>query len=319
MKTLWPNRRMLWTIVIAALLAGCGQSLRTPDASAPIPGSAQRSSTSGPLLYVVAGPRNIQILSLPDYTPVASIRDIGDIEGMCADSTGDVWVVNYRHGYPVVDEFAHGGTASIAQIRPAHGWTLTGCAVDPTSGNLAALALNIYGGASVLIWPGAHKGTPLQYPGLCCDPLFAVYDNDGNLYMSGAAGGDDWYLVLGELAKGSTNFTAIKLNRQAYEPGEVQWDGTYVVVATARFRRTPQLYRVQVAGKVGHVVQSVSLDDLGVDSSRAIAFALYGNTAIGRAHRKNETFLAAWQYPGGGKISQSIGDYRNPGSVVVSP
>lgn len=328
MKMLIANHRALCGIVAATFIAGCGQPATTSQVNPQVAGNAQASSSTGPLLYVVREKAHeIVMFSLPDYQPAATIKSLRSISGICADDSGNVWVTNYRRSAFVVDEFAHGGTTVIAELRPPHGWTLNGCAVDPSSGNLAAFGSQAYGGAGILVWAGAQKGTPKEYPGLCCAPTSAVYDNLGNLYISGAAGGDDWYFTFGELPKGSTKFVRVTLDKSTYVPGAVQWDGTYVVVATALSKRThdiPLLYRLQVTGKKARVVQTVEPDELSPDyggywAGSTIVFALYGDTAIGVGKKGDHRFLAAWAYPGGGAIMQTVAPYTDVGGLAVSP
>jgi hypothetical protein len=322
------NRRVLCGIVVAVLLAGCGQSIGTSAVSPQSAGDARATSSAGPLLYVVRkNAHEISMLSLSDYRLVGKIGGFHNVSGICADASGNVWVTNYRHGGFSVDEFAHGGTQVISELRAPKNWHLNGCAVDPTSGNLAAFGSDNYGGAWVLVWPGAQKGKPAQYQALCCAPISAVYDTNGNLYVSGAPGGDDWYLIFGELAKGSAKFVYVKLDKPTYEPGAVQWDGTYVVVATALSKRTrnaPRLYRLQINGKSGHVVQVIEPESLAGDygggwSGSAVLFALYGGTAIGVASTNHERFLAAWAYPNGGAITATVARYGDVGGLAVSP
>jgi hypothetical protein len=319
---------VLGVTVAVAILAGCSgwqQQIPATGASAETGSGLRRNAMAShagePLLYVARAHDAISILSLRDDKAVALIRGYGYAAGVCSDPLGNVWVTNYRHGRFYVDEFAHGGTKAIAHLRAPNGSNLAGCAVDPISGDLAVVGYN-----TILVWSGARDGKPTRYS-VYFAPLFAAYDNAGNLFVTGWEGGSDWFFVMAELAKGSQKVTNIRLDRHAYEPGEVQWDGKYVVVATTVNRRTRnpfsnksvfRLYRLQVSGKSGHVVQVVQPQRLrNGDSETGVLFVLHDRTIIGVAGKKRESLLA-WSYPLGGKAMGTIAHYRDIHALAIS-
>jgi hypothetical protein len=326
MKSLRVTRGALCLSIAAMVFDGCG-SIGVPNSTGQNAAATRLSSTSEPLLYVVRGEHDIEMLSLPGYKAAGEIRGFKYVAGICADAAGNVWVTNYRNDAYVVDKFAHGGTQPIAELRAPKLYLLNGCAVDPVSGNLAVLAEDDYGNSWVLIWAGA-KGKPQQVHGLCCEAMYASYDNDENLYISGAPGGDDWWFEFGELAKSGSEVVGVKLDKKTLEPGAVQWDGTYVVVATSLYRRgrtmfrsryTPRVYRLQVVGTRGRVAAVVKPDRLsGGGDPTGMLFTLYGNTVIGIAHNDGKRFLAAWAYPGGGPITTMIARYSDVRGLAVS-
>jgi hypothetical protein len=79
--------------------------------------------------------------------------------GACADANGDVFIVESLS----INEYAHGGTQPIATLSDPSGYGF-GCAVDPTTGNLAVVNDGSrYISTDVLIYHNA-SGEPVGYP-----------------------------------------------------------------------------------------------------------------------------------------------------------
>jgi hypothetical protein len=324
--------RALSAAAIGAFLAGCG-GLQIPSPAAPsFTKPADRESrpsagVRGPLLYIghehgqSRHPYSIvSVLSLRQGRTVARITGLGYITGICSDPAGNVWIPNLRNRHWFVDEFARGSTKEIAELHAPRPWSaFEGCAVDPSSGNLAVPGANLDGGPTVLIWSGARAGKPAMYPAEF-PFLDATYDNAGNLFISGWQGGSDFDFEMGELAKGASRVTTIKLDKRTYIPGDVQWDGQYIVVDTTlsgRGRPSHFLYRVQVSGSKGHVVQVVPIDKLFAGFYRTPLFVLHDGSVIGVAGPSGK-HLRVWAYPGGGKPTGSIGKYDGMSGLAIS-
>jgi hypothetical protein len=284
-------------------------------------------AATSPVLYVahVLGQGShaysvISMVSLPQDKTVATISGYGYISGVCADPSGNVWAPNLRNGRWYVDEFPRGATKPTRELFPPRGWLgFTGCAVDSTSDDVAVLAENEYGTPYVLVWNGGRARSPARYPA-AFPMLRAAYDDDQNLFVSGWEGGSDFFFEMGELVKGGSRVTPIKLDRQTSAPGDVQWDGTYVVVGTDVTRQGtshPRLYRLQVSGASGHVVQVVSMPGLSANTYSAALFVLLEGSVIGTAGRDGDS-LRTWAYPGGGKPTGSIGRYSPINGLTIS-
>jgi|GEM_PF-2146144 len=313
-----------------AMLVGCGGGRQIPATGASAgqlrtSGNATATRAGGPLLYVARVHDGVSIVSLNDDEQIAQITGYGYVPGLCSDPSGNIWMPNFRHGRYYVDEFAHGGTKAIAELRVPKESRLASCAVDPSSGDLVVLGSNIDGYWSALIWRGARAGKPEKY-GMDFDPLFAAYDNAGNLFITGWAGGSDWFFEMGELAKGSAKVTRIRLDKHALEPGEVQWDGTNVVVATSVSRRARnpfsskslfRLYRLQISGTSGHVVQIIQPQRLREGDFTGVLFVLHAQTVIGVANKGRKSLLE-WTYPDAGKATKTIGRYDDIHGLAIS-
>jgi hypothetical protein len=322
--------RSLAIVASVAGLAACSVYPQMP-AIAPVSsiGAGARTTaghTGGPLLYIahIHGQGRhahsvISIWSLRQGKAIARIAGREYVTGICSDASGNVWVSNLRRGDWFVDEYARGGTKAIEELRAPKRWLLlAGCAVDPDSGDLAVLGANIDNSAYVLVWSGAREGTPARYPAPF--PLLnAAYDNAGNLFITGWAGGSDFFFEMGELAKGGSQVTRIQLDKPTREPGDVHWDGTYVAVSTAisRNRTRSRIYRVKVSGANAHVVQVVQLQDFSVDFYSTLLFVLHDRSVIGIAGGHGED-LRTWPYPAGGNSTRSIAEYERINGLTIS-
>ncbi|HEX3370694.1 MAG TPA: hypothetical protein VHS56_14035, partial [Candidatus Cybelea sp.] len=83
---------------------------------------------SDDLLYVASG-EQISVYTYPGGRLVGNIG--GAVGALCSDAAGDVFVVGYE-----ILEYAHGVTQPIATLDDYYN-NPHGCAVDPTTGNLA--------------------------------------------------------------------------------------------------------------------------------------------------------------------------------------
>jgi hypothetical protein len=314
----------------ALALAGCTATVPTAPLTSQ-QGSdryvaAQRGHANEPLVYVAHLVKHrghysgvVSILSLQGKT-MASITGYGYISGSCADAAGNVWVLNMRHRWHV-DEFAHGGTTPIAELRPPRRWSiLSGCAVDPVSGDLAVVGANIDGAQYAIIWSGARSGKPAMYH----VPFYAgeaAYDDAGDLFITGPAGGSisEYFFAFGELAKGSDQVARIQLDKKTGHPGGVQWDGSYVVVGTTQERDRPRgcLYRVQVSGTTGKVVGVVFPHGFYPGLYPSPLFVLHDHAVIGVAGTYGDG-VWAWPYPAGGKPASQIASFKYITGLTIS-
>jgi hypothetical protein len=137
----------------------------------------------------------------------------------------------------VVDS-AHGGTPPIQTRNP--GGDLGGCAVDPTTGNLAVTrmepTLGSQGHGAVLVYPGA-TGAPTTYYSMQMETYtYCAYDHSGNLYVNGNNRQSGNY-QLAELPAGQKKFTLLTLSKRPKTNltlGGVQWDGKNIVIGNDR-------------------------------------------------------------------------------------
>ena len=326
-------RRAFGVFVAIGMLASCGGSqpavrsssaLDAPYAiSGALPqgvtangGRGHRAAGSGDLLYVTT---DVNVFFAVNYKTgkrqQVSYMNYGAGGGDCTDSGGNVFIAA-SEGSPSVGgfifKFAHGGTAPLATLSDGSYYP-TGCAVDPTTGNLAVsndATPNCNGGGDLAVYPDA-QGSPISYtdPGFQCF-LGATYDNDGDLFIGGMGYGSGHLFVLAELPNGGSALTDITLGQpiacQILEgtcKNSLQWDGQYVAVTQHNSKASPSVSQVLVYGSNGTVVRTIKFKGrFGSKAGGDVSFIDGGNIILGRQPGS----LSAWNYPAGGKLQRTI-------------
>lgn len=301
--------RLTRLVFLAAALAGlsaCG-SISAPLQSASstqfnAAGSwTSRAAAQNNLLYVSDARGTVDIFTYPDGKPAGELKGFDSPAGLCTDSSGDLYVVDT--GLFEVLEYEHGGTKPINEFF-VMGFYPYGCAVDPSSGDLAVADFASQqqgpGGLSVF-----HAGQtfPSTYQDQAFNAyFFCAYDDRGNIFVDGADYGS-YHTLFAELPNGSTTFTPISLDKTIGYPGGLAWDGAYLATQDTASR---VLYRFKMSGAKGKAVGSTSFK--GARSTLVHQFAIAGKSIVmpygttGRVLRK----LGFWPYPNGGSASKSI-------------
>lgn len=322
MKTRLHNGLGLAAMAAVASLVGCNPSQLPLSAPGAVPPASKAVPARQALLYVAhnAGYKThektgLTILTYPQGIVTASIPVKGYIGGLCTDNEGNVWMpynFNYR---AYVAEFRHGGTKPILQLRLPKDSFAYGCAIDPTSGDLAVMSDTSTYSGSVTIWKAAQKGSRTLYRTPFV-PEYGAYDDAGNLYIDGFPGGSDFWLEFGELPKGSPKVVRVALDRVGDAVGGVQWDGKYVVIATdvvADYGR--RIFDVVVSGSNGHVAAAWHMNDM----SQTSPIYVDGSAVIGvTSYTGSRQHVATWLYPGGGQPSKYKHDFHHVAGVTVS-
>lgn len=302
-----------FSICTAAALAGCGgSSAIEPPSLAP---AGVRAVTTGAASWMSAEATGTNLLYVSDLganavlvytyakgTPVGKLTGFGSVSGLCADKAGDVFVVDEAGPVQV---FAHGGTSPIRELQTSG--APYGCAVDPSTGNLAVTQLSSYLDGAISIYPKA-KGTPKVYFNKkeVDATFFCGYDGRGNLYIDG------WdrtaNVILLELAKGGSKFIINKIDKNVQTASGVQWDGKYVAVGD---KGAGLIYRT--VGGTGQVAQTIKLRN-GTDVDQ---FWIQGTTLVGPNADPGGS-VGFWPYPSGGSTTRTLGGFSNPVGVTVS-
>jgi hypothetical protein len=248
--------------------------------------------------------------------------------GLCVDKSGDVFVAN--HYSADVLEYAHGGTTPIAVLSDS-GEYPQGCAVDPTTGNLAVTSYyGPYGESpgDVAIYTGA-TGTPTAYSA----PNFYLYDycgydKYGNLFVDGNTGGGGAPdFLFAELPSGAGGFNDITLPQSIYIPDGVQWDGKHVAVGDETAGGTPisAIYQFNITGSTATEVGSTPLEREGGGSAPTSVTAVWiaGKKVFGAngASASGDNNPGIWKYPAGGGAEKVFpwspsGSYQGEGITV---
>lgn len=144
----------------------------------PSPVAPARLRTSPQLWYLSVTPSNaIPAYTLPGLKSVYTISGLSAPQGMCTIGKKTFWVAN--SGADDLLEFSHRGTTPIKTLSVA-GTQLASCAVDPTTGNIAAGTLY---GTQVFVWKHANGSpTPYTLPLPCELGYFEGYDGSADLF-----------------------------------------------------------------------------------------------------------------------------------------
>jgi hypothetical protein len=270
-----------------------------------------RPANSKFLLYISdIGTGDVDIFSYPNGKQVGALTGFNGNQGECTDSSGDVYVVAASAVY----EFNHGGKTPIKTLTNP-GYLTDGCAVDPTTGNLAVTSFCAGTPASGCTGEGVLSiytdavGTPTQY----MDPkisfyAFCGYDATGNLWLDGYNEvSSQMVSQFAELPAAKSTFKNITLQNPLVYPGGVQWDGTYVAVGD----QTQQVI-YQTKGTKGKIDGSTPL----LDSAKVAQFWIQGKNVI--APDVNDANVKFYKYPAGGYPTKTISGLDEPVGAVVS-
>lgn len=207
--------------------------------------------------------------------------------GECADRAGDVFIANGNSFL----EYAHGGKKPIATLNLS-GYAASGCAFDPTTGNLATTWDSRYQG-EIAVYPDG-KGTPTVYSNGGMFFIDCGYDNAGNLFADGT---NPTEFAFAELPKGSGTMQTISLGQYIYHGAAVQWDGKYVAVGDGV---TATIYQFTISGSSGTLHGTTSLGG----TKGLYWWIIDRNKVIGADDLASTVWY--WNYPAGGSPIKSI-------------
>lgn len=295
----------------ASLLAACGGNasllssppsvLKSTIATHTVSSTAWAlpEAKTSDLLYVATGD-NVYFLTYPGGKPVGALGI--SAAGICTDKQGNVYVpggdiVVYAHGEAIPKRVLKG-------VDPA-----TACAVDPTTGNLAVMAIGS-GTGYVGLYPNAQEpeqgyvDPDISLFGLC------GYDDRGNLFADGTGVGN----TFAELPKGSNTFVNYTLDYQFDFNGGIQWDGTFITLTRPSEHK---VYRLSLSGSILKIVGTTRFH--GWQGSKngswpPIQTWVRHDTFIGQSSTYADVGL--WPYPAGRNPKRVISGFRS-GTVTV--
>jgi hypothetical protein len=302
--------RRITALAAMVLLSDCSLSYGAAPAP-PLGGVATEKAASGTLLYVANGSAaaGVCILTFPQGKLVATITNVGYPHGVCADTSGHVWVTAYLQGNRfALYEFARGATTPLHTV---HRRAFFGaCTVDPR-GNVAVLtSVNAYAG-SIDVWPPSLQGKPHITHLAMIGPVSGAYDSLGNLYLKGYTGSDP---AFAELPKGSDKTTWLVLKKgDDFEAGCLGWDGTYVTLGAYNSSK-PLIYRLTINGHIARVASGVRLRDLALNP----LYALAGSEIVATRGGSMPTSIGVYDYPAGGKPTAVFSGFYKPVQIAIS-
>jgi hypothetical protein len=308
MKSLQLWSKMLGPCVAAALLAGCAESQSPVAVPWTAPPTAHRSwmlpeARREKLVYAssLVYPY-VYVYSMASGKRVGMLSGFTAPSGLCSDATGNVFVVDIGK----IQEFAHGGTSPIATLSDSQGEP-NGCAVDPSSGDLAAAGGSPHDvEANVYVFPHA-SGTPAIYQDPNA-PAFAwcAYAPDGRLFVNAT---DDRQvpLALYQLVFGATpHFTQIDVPGQISDAGAIQWLGKYLALGDPhgnQARRGPTtIDLLSISGSSGTVVKTIELPSgkANRNPGTPVEFWISGKRIVNPVRYRRQ--LAVWTFPKAGHV-----------------
>jgi hypothetical protein len=280
---------------VAAILAACGGSEGPVNALVtsqvrPFDGRPSTTASGNDFIYVSQTGQDYGtlVLSYPTGKKVTKIKRV--LGPMCTDpNTGNVYIIDET----TIREYAPGKKQPIGSLTLEIGEP-SGCAVDPTSGDLAVTV----NGFSVPPWVAVYQtlsSSPEKYVDRRAIGLyFCGFDSQGNLFVDGYS--KHRRDLLAELPVGANKITKISVDL-TISVGPVQWDGTYITVENPI--SAPKIYRIAVSGSKGTVV---GVTKLGRRSGPYPAYSwIQGDTVIAPFGPSSENnIIGYWHYPKGG-------------------
>jgi sugar lactone lactonase YvrE len=269
------------------------------------------TAASHDLLYVADSYNSVvDVYSYPAGKQVGTLTGFNLPQGECSDASGNVYITNTNTAQ--ILEYAHAGTQPIAELSDPY-QNPVGCAVDPTTGNLAVtnLTANGYGGpGSVAIYKHARGNPSLYFDNDIYYMFFCGYDDAGNLFVDGQHFGPKGF-QLAELPSDahSNVLRNIAMPVVVDYPGGVQWDGKDVAVGD---QEADVIYRVHVTGLTASIVGTTPLNG-GLD---IVQFWKQGQIILGPDADGGD--VGFWKYPAGGTEIKSITGLGGPEGATVS-
>jgi len=295
------GRYALCNCLAAAMLAGCGgsqQSMATlPAGSSAVRQANQHRNSAGSDLIYAAADGKAYVVSYPQGKLVSTINEGGG--DICSNGSGNVYLVVDNR----VDEFAHGSTTPSASFNVPS--SSVGCAVDPSTGNLA-VTFELASGNNVAIFSSGSSNPVLFKADL--DASTCGYDNQGNLFVTGYEDGN--VEGVAELPENSSTFESISVAPSIQgEYGRVQWDGSYLTIEAydtgKRGPHTVTVNRLSISGSGATVVGTTSIK--GIKKSAFLSWLEDNRVVIpfGNASRATPN-IGYWKYPSGGRPVRTL-------------
>jgi hypothetical protein len=299
MKFLRVDERAVCLSAAFLLMVGCGSSQRVQPGAVPQSariqhGPHKKSGSSGDLIYATGGCGGTCVLSYPQGKVVGALDTSGS--SVCADTSGNVFIPDDNQ----VFEYAHGSTSPIATLSFS-GDNPQGCAVDPTTGNLAVIIQGNSNG-NVAVFAGGQGQATLY--GANVSPAYCSYDDSGNLFVNGFDNGQT--VGLSELPAGGSDFSRLSIPQQVGYPGQIQWDGSYLTWFSSD--AGPRMVsRLAISGSQATIVGTTDLQGIRFANQSWI----YGDHIIipySNRGRRSKT-IGIWSYPKGGMETKRIRDF----------
>lgn len=289
-------------LIEIVMLPGCA-GYKQPD-SIPMSNARRSPATSNQKILLYAGGNKFSyVVPYPGGTLLGKIHRPSF--GACSDASGNV----YMTGVGSVAEFAYGQTTPFATASVPG--TAYSCSVDPTTNDLAVVVFCASGcGDEVAVFTTLNYSPQLYQTSALTQMTFCGYDAGGNLFVDGY---DKQQFALAELPTGGSTFSPISVDRSINDPGQVQWDGSYLTIEDTYH---PIIYQFAISGSTATTVGSTRLRQIGLRAGQswigsgivAVPMGMLGKRAIQ---------IGIWPYPSGGKRLSLINGFGKNGKQIT--
>lgn len=321
MNTTRLLRRLLGLSTVLLVLGGCAEGSRTVASGSLVPAAA-RSDVRGQNLLYVAGGTWVTLLTYPQGKTVGRYPNVPFTGGECADAAGDVFVTTGEGASVLI---FYRGDLGAPTVVSDPGFYAAGCAVDPTSGDLAvtnSVSLASQAG-SVAIYSSVYQSPKVYTIPKFYDYAYCSYDASGNLFVDGTDNAEPVpHVKFAELSKGANAFFKISVDRKLKSAGGVLWDGKYIAIGDPI---AAILYRLDVSGSQATIVGSTKFNSPKPLGQFWIAPA---TNRVGKY--RGQVFISTeccgskyqnigyWKYPDGGSPIKTISGFASGYGVALS-
>jgi hypothetical protein len=302
-----------------ALLAGCGAlPLSLTRGQGDAQPTVARAKIVSPavskdiLLYATDPNDNlVYMISLPTGKLVGKLTGFNQPINDCADTAGNVYIVDSQDHQ--VRAYKHGSKSAFRVLSVGENIPI-GCALDPTTGNLAVASCCGRNHGSVAVFANA-KGSPKYY----VDPSYddyqtCTYDGSGNLFVNAVSGVSSNFNVV-ELPRGKGTFVTVTLRPPVYGAPSLAWDGSSLAIADDK---PAAIYQYAINGTSGVRTHTTKLSG----GKPFFTFYVRSNGKIRTLYAtmddNNVLSINVYKYPQGGKALQKFYDVVDPFGVTVS-
>lgn len=266
-----------------------------------------------PLIYIsTAGSPMVYVYTYQGH--LFGQLNVGEPQGECVDKEGSVWITDTSSSRLV--KYFHGATEPIATLQDS-GEQPVGCAVNPTSGDLAVANICTNPqctNGDIVIYKHA-KGNPISYTGPTIDNYYeCAYGLNGSLLVDGKNDADKpskHEIRFEELLAKSDALRSLEVDQSLKADQNIQWtNGKYAVEGFPNHQSV--IYRMQIVGRQLRMKGVTNLE-----GGSPIDFFVNGDQVVTLSVASILSFL---NYPSGMMIRSFALDWfvKEPEFLVVS-
>jgi hypothetical protein len=253
------------------------------------------------------GTDDVYIFSMPAMTLMGTITGFDEVQGMCDDASGNIWITN-TESFQI---FQYSRTGSLLKtLDDADGYPV-GCAVNKKNGDLAVTNIIDASGelpGNIVVYTNASgSGTEIANPDQS-EYFFPTYDLRGNLYADGFSRSSYVY-VLSECPSGSSTCHSLSLSGGSIVfPGGLNWDRVKNDLVAGDQECLDEAascqYQITISGSTATITGSTTLSNYNgtgcdVDQGTIAPFSRYFAGPCITEDSADST-AARWPYPAGG-------------------